>query len=196
MKLNAKKITLFLTCLAPVGLMLYDLLADRLGAEPVAAMRTITGLWTLRFLLFTLAITPIRQRLGFNFIHYRRMLGLYAFFYALLHLLIYIIFEESFDFSAIIADVLERPFIFVGMASFLLLIPLVITSTKGMMKRLGKRWKTLHKLVYLIMCLGLLHFFWVQKSDYSEPLLYTAIFIGLLLLRKSARKTLRQRNPT
>lgn len=194
MTLNYKKIAPFIACLLPAGLMIYRLFNQQLGAEPVDAMLTITGLWTLRLLLLTLAVTPLRRSLGYNAMPYRRMLGLYAFFYALLHLLIYLIFEQSFSPTAVFDDVLKRPFILVGMLAFFLLIPLTITSTKAMMKRLGKRWKTLHKAVYWLTGLALLHFTWAQKSDYSEPLFYTGIFIALLLLRKLFGRSLRQRD--
>lgn len=194
MTVNDKKTILFIACLLPAGMMIYRLFNQQLGAEPVDAMLTITGLWTLRFLLLTLAVTPIRKLSGYNAVPYRRMLGLYAFFYALLHLLIYLAFEQSFSPTAVVDDVLKRPFIFVGMLAFFLLIPLAVTSTKAMMKRLGKRWKTLHKAVYWLTGLALLHFFWAQKSDYTEPLFYLGIFIILLLLRRLFGKSLRQRD--
>lgn len=171
--------------------MLYQLFNDKLGAEPVAAMLTTTGVWAMRFLLMTLAITPMRQRFAVNLMPYRRMLGLYAFFYALLHFGVYWVFEQNFSVNALIDDALKRNFIFIGMLAFILLIPLVITSTNAMMKRLGKRWKKLHKAIYWITALGLLHFAWIQKSDYTEPLIYTAIFIGLLGVCKPSGKSLR-----
>lgn len=181
---SLSKPLLFAAALYPALLMVYQLLNEQLGAEPVDAMLMITGLWSIRFLLITLAITPIRQRLTWNFIRYRRMLGLYAFFYALLHLGIYISFEQGFSLAAIVDDVIKRNFILVGMLAFLLFLPLVVTSTKGMMKRLGKRWKTLHKSTYWLIALALLHFVWIQKSDYTEPMIYVLIGLILFSLRK------------
>lgn len=137
MTMNAKKIAVFTACLVPLALMIYQLFTNNLGAEPVHAMLETTGTWALRLLLVTLAITPIRRWFGVNVVRYRRMLGLFVMFYATLHLLIYVTFDFGFDVAAIIDDALRRKFIFVGLLAFLLLIPLTITSTKGMMKRLG-----------------------------------------------------------
>ena len=130
--------------------MAYRLIYRKLGIDPVETMMTITGTWALRFLLITLAITTIRKQFGINFIKYRRMLGIFVAFYALLHLLIYVILGHSLDLSAIIQNIAQRKFIIAGMLAFTLLTPLVITSTKKMMKRLGKNWIRLHKIVYAV----------------------------------------------
>lgn len=182
--LNLKKSVLFLIALSPSLLMCYQLFNNQLGAEPVDVMLTITGIWAIRLLLITLAITPIRQWSGINLIAYRRMLGLYVFFYVLLHFGIYFLFEQNLDIMAVINDMLERNFILLGMMAFILLIPLVITSTNSMMKRLGKHWKRLHKATYWVSGLALLHFIWIQKSDYTEPLIYLVLFFGIVCLRK------------
>lgn len=182
--MNAKKIAVFTACLVPLALMIYQLFTNNLGAEPVHAMLETTGTWALRLLLVTLAITPIRRWFGVNVVRYRRMLGLFVMFYATLHLLIYVTFDFGFDVAAIIDDALRRKFIFVGLLAFLLLIPLTITSTKGMMKRLGKRWVTLHKTVYIIAALAVLHFVWLVKSDYTQPVIYATILAVLLLARR------------
>lgn len=181
---NLKKFVLFFTALFPSLLMLYQLLNKQLGADPVDAMLTITGIWAIRFLLITLAITPIRQWLGINLMAYRRMLGLYVFFYALLHFGIYFLFEQNLDIAAVINDMLKRNFILLGMIAFILLIPLAITSTNTMMKRLGSRWRQLHKAIYWVSGLALCHFIWIQKSDYTEPLIYLVLFFGTICLRK------------
>lgn len=186
--INLKKAALFSACLLPLALMLYQLVTNQLGAEPVSDMLRTTGVWALRLLVVTLAITPIRRWFGVNLVRYRRMLGLFVTFYAVLHLLIYLIFEFGFDIAAIVDDVLRRKFIFVGMLAFLLLIPLSITSTKGMMKRLGKRWVTLHKSVYIVAILAVLHFVWLVKSDYTEPTIYAAIFALLLGARRIRKR--------
>lgn len=169
--------------------MVYQLLAQQLGAEPVDKMLQITGDWGLRFLLITLAITPIRQRLKKNWVTYRRMLGLFAFFYATSHLLIYVAFEQSFNLMGVLHEAIEKKYLFVGMSALLLMTPLAVTSTKRMMKKLGKNWTRLHKLIYPITALVILHFTWQVKSDYTEPVIYSLLFIGLLLLRKRAKKS-------
>ena len=135
----------------------------------------------LRFLLITLAVTPLRQLSGWNWlIRFRRMLGLFAFFYALLHFTTYLVLDQYFDLQAIVEDVIKRPYITVGFLAFILLIPLAATSTKAMMKRLGRHWQRLHRLLYGISILGILHFIWLVKADLLEPLLYAAILAVLL----------------
>ncbi len=189
--INWKKITVFTACCLPLLVMLYQFINQQLSAEPVDDMLRTTGIWALRLLLLTLAITPIRCWFGVNLVRYRRMLGLFVMFYVTLHLLIYLTFEFAFDIAAIVDDVLKRKFIFVGMLAFLLLIPLTITSTKGMMKRLGKRWVKLHKSVYLIAMLAVLHFVWLVKSDYGEPGIYAVLLTLLLLARRFSRPSSR-----
>ncbi len=154
---------------------------DRLGANPVETLSHRTGDWSLRFLLLTLAVTPLRRLSGWNWLlRFRRMLGLFAFFYVCLHLGVYLIFDQFFDPSAILEDIAKRPYITVGFAGFLLLIPLAATSTNGMIKRLGRNWQRLHRLVYLIGMLGVVHYWWLVKADISEPLLYAGLLTMLL----------------
>ncbi len=154
---------------------------DRLGANPVETLSHRTGDWSLRFLLLTLAVTPLRRLSGWNWLlKFRRMLGLFAFFYVCLHLGVYLIFDQFFDPSAILEDIAKRPYITVGFAGFLLLIPLAATSTNGMIKRLGRNWQRLHRLVYLIAVLGVVHYWWLVKADISEPLLYAGLLTMLL----------------
>ena len=157
---------------------------DQLGANPVETLSHRTGDWSLRFLLLTLAVTPLRRLTGWNGLQrFRRLLGLFAFFYVSLHFGVYLVFDQFFDWRAIVADIAKRPYITVGFAGWLLLIPLAVTSTGGMMKRLGRNWQGLHRLVYLIGALGVLHYLWLVKADLSEPLLYAGILALLLSYR-------------
>ncbi len=174
----------FITCLLPFVLLIYNAIGDNLGANPVEAMTHATGGWTLKFLLITLAVTPLRKILKISWLlKFRRMLGLFAFFYALLHLLTYVWFDQNFDWIAILKDIPKRPFITIGFAAFVLLIPLAMTSTNAMMRRLKKRWVRLHKLIYLIPILGIIHFIWSVKADIFEPLMYTLILVVLFSYR-------------
>ncbi len=176
------KPVLFVLCLVPLAWLVWDGVTNNLGANPVETVRRFTGEWTLRFLLIALTVTPLRRLTGWHVvIRLRRMLGLFAFFYACLHFVSYIWLDQFFMWDAIIEDVFDRPYITVGVASFLLLIPLAVTSTNGMVRRLGgRRWQRLHQLVYVIAILGVIHFLWLVKSDISEPVIYGAI-LGLLL---------------
>lgn len=154
---------------------------DALGADPVAEIEHRLGTWALRFLLLTLAITPLRQVTGQTaLLRFRRMLGLYAFAYASLHLTVYLGLDLRGYWAQVFEEISKRPYITVGFAAWLLLVPLAITSTQGWMRRLGRRWGQLHKLVYAIAILAVLHFWWIVKSDYREPLLYAAILALLL----------------
>lgn len=174
----------FLTGLLPAAWLTWALLNDALGANPFEELTRQSGLWTLRFLLLTLAMTPLRRLLGRPWpLRYRRMLGLFTFFYASAHLLTYLWFDQFFDWQEIFTDIAKRPFITVGMLAWLLLLPLALTSTKGMMKRLGRHWKRLHQLVYAIGLLAVLHFLWLVKADLREPLIYMAILLSLLGVR-------------
>jgi sulfoxide reductase heme-binding subunit YedZ len=166
----------------PLALLGWDAVFGNLGANPVEFFLRTTGVLTLVFLLITLAVTPVRKYFGWNnLIKFRRMLGLYAFFYGFLHLITYSIFDKSLDFSAIFLDVRQRPFIAVGMLAFLFLIPLAVTSTNSMIKRIGgKNWARLHKLTYLIAILGVIHFWMIVKSDIIYPFLF-AIVLAILL---------------
>jgi sulfoxide reductase heme-binding subunit YedZ len=175
----------FVASLVPLALLVHDGVTNNLGANPVEAIRLYTGDWTLRFLLIVLAVTPLRRITGWNAIlRLRRMLGLFAFFYACLHFVSYIWLDQHFMYDLIIEDVLDRPYITVGVLSFVLLIPLAMTSTNGMVRRLGaKRWQRLHKLVYVIAIAGVIHFWWLVKSDISEPSIYALLLALLLGLR-------------
>ena len=179
--LRLLKPAVFVLCLVPLGLMVFDGFTGGLGVNPVEAITHRTGDWTLRLLLVTLAMTPLRRLSGWGWpLRVRRMLGLFSFFYACLHLLTYVWLDQFFDLWAIVEDVIERPFITVGMLAFVGLIPLAVTSTNGMMRRLGRRWKVLHRLVYAVAILGVVHFWWLVKADVREPLLYALILAGLL----------------
>jgi len=169
-------------CLSPLVVLAYQPLTHNLGANPIDEITDQTGIWTLRLLLITLAVTPARRLTGWNrLIQLRRMLGLLAFFYGCLHFLTYIWLDQFFVLEDIIADVMERPFITVGFASFALLIPLALTSTTAMIKRLGgKWWQRLHRLVYAIAIGGVVHYLWLVKADIQQPLLYGGI-LGVLL---------------
>jgi methionine sulfoxide reductase heme-binding subunit len=177
-----KKLLIFINALVPLGLLGYDAFRGSLGANPIEFFLRTTGVLTLLFLLITLAVTPLRKYFGWNIlIKFRRMLGLFAFFYGFLHLITYSIFDKSLSISAITSDVWQRPFIAVGMLAFFLLIPLAITSTNGMIKRLGgKNWARLHKLTYLIAILGVIHFWMIVKSDVFYPALFGLVLAGLL----------------
>ena len=176
-----QKIVIFINALVPLLLLAWDGIFGKLGANPVEFFLRTSGVLTLVFLLITLAITPLRKRFGWNnLVKFRRMLGLYAFFYGGLHLITYAVFDKSFDIPAIFADVWQRPFIAVGMLAFFLLIPLAVTSTNGMIKRLGgKNWARLHKLTYLIAILGVVHFWLIVKSDLTYPVLFALILAFL-----------------
>ncbi len=179
------KILLFINALVPLALLLFDARRGNLGANPVEFFLRTTGVLTLVFLLITLSVTPVRKYFGWNnLVKFRRMLGLYAFFYGFLHLITYGIFDKSLSLAAIVADVWQRPFIAVGMLAFFLLIPLAVTSTNGMIKRLGgKNWARLHKLTYLVAILGVIHFWMIVKSDVFYPALFGIALAILLFYR-------------
>lgn len=173
-----------LLALLPLWLMVRATLADALGADPVAELTHRTGDWALRFLLLSLAMTPLRRVLDQAWpIRFRRLLGLYAFAYACLHLTIYVVLDLNGYWAQILEDIVKRPFITVGFLAWLLLTPLAITSTRGWIKRLGRRWGQLHRAVYAVGILAVLHFFWLVKADLREPLIYAAILALLLGLR-------------
>jgi sulfoxide reductase heme-binding subunit YedZ len=179
------KIIIFINSLVPLALLAWDASRGNLGANPVEFFLRTTGVLTLIFLLVTLSITPLRKYYGWNqLIKFRRMLGLYSFFYGFLHLITYSIFDKSLSVSAIAGDIWQRPFIAVGMFAFFLLIPLAITSTSGMIKRLGgKNWQKLHRLTYLAAIGGVVHFWMIVKSDVFYPLLFGIVLAGLLVYR-------------
>ena len=180
----------FLVCLGPFAWFVFLGFTGGLGVNPVEAVIRGIGDWALRFLLIALAVTPLRLLTGVNeFSRFRRMLGLFAFFYAFLHILAYLGADLEFDLHALWLDVLKRKYITVGMASFLILIVLAATSTAGSVRRLGgKAWRNLHRLVYAAGCLAVLHYFWMVKRDVTEPLIYGAVLAGLLALRAVKRR--------
>lgn len=174
----------FILCLIPAGQLAYQAYIGDLGANPIETITRFTGSWALIFLLISLAVTPLRRLTGRNeLIKFRRMLGLFAFFYASLHFATYIGLDLFFDFNAIGKDILKRPYITVGFTAFLLLVPLAITSTAGMIRRLGKRWQQLHRLVYLAAIAGVVHFYWLVKADITRPAQYGAVLALLLGFR-------------
>lgn len=175
---------LFLACLLPLAYLAaaaFGVAGSGLGANPVEKLLHELGRWGLKFLLITLSVTPLRRWTGWNWlIGYRRMLGLFAFFYVVLHFLVYAVLDQGLDIGAIGEDILKRPYITLGMAGLLMLIPLAVTSTRGMMRRLGKRWQKLHRLVYLIAIVGVWHYYWQVKLDTLAPTMY-ALVLALLL---------------
>jgi methionine sulfoxide reductase heme-binding subunit len=178
---------LFIVCLIPFVVLLlktFALAGLSLGPNPVEALLHELGLWALRFLLITLAITPLRDLIKQPWpLALRRMLGLYAFFYLTLHFTAWFALDLQFDWQHIGEDIAKRPFITIGFAAFVLMIPLAVTSTNGMMRRLGKRWTKLHQLVYLCAILGVWHFYWLVKKDIREPLLYATLLAVLFAWR-------------
>ncbi|MGH7844040.1 MAG: sulfite oxidase heme-binding subunit YedZ [Candidatus Binatia bacterium] len=182
--MKSLKSMVFLLCLLPLVLLGWDGYTDNLGANPIETITRATGKWTLNLLLVTLAITPLRKISGWqSLIKFRRMLGLFAFFYACLHFTTYVWLDQFFEIPSMVKDIVKRPFITVGFASFALLIPLAVTSTSGMIRRLGKRWKQLHRLVYASATGGVLHFLWLVKADIRRPVLYGGILALLLACR-------------
>ena len=185
------KPVVFVMCLVPLAWLLWDGLTRHLGANPVETLNHRTGIWTLRLLLITLTVTPLRRLTGWNnLIRLRRMLGLYVFFYACLHFLTWLVFDHFFDVHEIVKDIIKRPYITVGFLAFVLLIPLAVTSTKTWVKRLGSRWARLHRLVYVIATGGALHFLWLVKADVREPVVYGSILAVLLAYRAWRRRSM------
>ena len=194
------KPVVFTICLIPFGFLLYRAWTGQLSADPVDDITGVTGQWGLRFLLITLAVTPLRQITGLSgLIQIRRMLGLFAFFYVCLHFLTYLVLDQFFAWDFIAEDILERPYILIGFSAFLLLIPLAATSTNAMVKRMGgRRWQKLHKAVYAIACLGVVHYFLGVKANITLPVIYGFILLLLLGYRwvHSKRKSLRSIPPS
>ncbi len=183
--IRRSKPAVFALCLLPAALLVYDAFAGNISADPIEDLTRVTGIWAVRLLLITLAITPLRLLTGINpLVQLRRMIGVFAFFYVVLHFLTWLVIDNFFDFQRIIEDIIERWYILVGSVAFLALIPLAITSTNRMVKMLGgKHWRNLHKLVYLIAILGILHFYLQVKADITEPVIYGAILAVLLGFR-------------
>lgn len=176
-------------CLGPVLTLLakgFHLVAQDLGADPISVITLTTGHWTLILLLVTLSITPGRRITGWNWlIRFRRLTGLFAFFYGCLHLLTYIWFDKFFDFPEMIRDIGKRPFITMGFLAWTLMLPLALTSTTASIRRLGKRWQTLHRLIYFSATAGVIHFWWLVKKDISRPEKYALVLTLLILFRIS-----------
>ena len=166
----------------PIGRIAWKGFHSLLGANPIQVITWSTGTWTLVFLMLTLSITPVRKLTKqYWLIQYRRMLGLYAFFYGCLHFTTYIWLDQFFDLHSIAKDVVKRPFITVGFTAFILMIPLALTSTQGSIRRLGKRWVTIHRLIYVTAIAAVIHYYWLVKKDIRKPVIY-AIILGILLL--------------
>jgi len=184
LKSGYAKLIAHLLCLLPFAGLVWAVFNNGLGANPVEKLTHETGDWTLRFLLLTLSLTPLRQWTGqAAWIRFRRMLGLYTFFYVSCHFLIWFVADHSLDLGYMAEDIVKRPYITLGFSAFLLLVPLAVTSNQFMIRRLGKKWKSLHQLVYLILLLGVLHFLWLVKADYLEPGIYAIIAVILLVHR-------------
>ena len=178
------KPSIFFLSLIPFLLILYKIIFNKLGPEPVKEITHFTGEWTLLFIIFTLSMSPLKKITKLNiWISFRRMLGLFLFFYATLHMLTYVAIDYRLDFQSISKDILTKKFIFVGFVAWILLLPLAFTSSKKAIIYLKDKWKKLHRLIYLISILGIIHFIWLVKKDLTEPIIYAVIVIILLLFR-------------
>ena len=187
--LRYSKVFVFLLCLWPLYSIIYQIFNNKLGPEPVDKIINHFGEWTLIFIFLTLSISPLKKITNSTiWIKYRRMLGLFVFFYASIHLLSYVGLDYRFDFQPIINDVLKKKFVFIGFAAWLLLIPLAITSSNKMMKILKHNWKKIHRLIYVIGVFGVLHFIWLSKTIFFKPLIFLVILIILLLFRINFKK--------
>ena len=183
------KAFIFFLCLWPIGIIISNIYYNDLGAEPVKKIMNHFGEWTLIFICLTLAMSPLKRITNLSFwIKFRRMLGLFVFFYATVHLLTYVGLDYRFDWDPIINDVLKKKYIFIGFSAWLLLTPLAITSSQKMIKILGRNWKNLHRLVYVIAIFGSLHYIWLSKTIFFKPLVYTLIIVVLLALRIKIKK--------
>jgi sulfoxide reductase heme-binding subunit YedZ len=168
--------------------MLFDALTGHLAADPVKDLTHRTGTWGITAITATLAVTPLRRATGWNVLQsYRRMLGLFAFFYLCLHFSVYLVLDQFFDWHTIVKDVAKRPYITVGFTAFVLLVPLALTSTRGWVRRLGRRWVALHALVYVVALAGIVHFAWSQKADETRPRIYGVVLVTLLAARLAPR---------
>jgi methionine sulfoxide reductase heme-binding subunit len=179
------KLLAFLLCLGPAFVLTWKGFHSRLGANPIDVITRTTGRWTLTFLLITLSVTPVRRMLGLAWlIRFRRMLGLYAFFYGTLHLMTYVWLDKFFDVHDMLHDIAKRRFITAGMTAWALMLPLALTSTAGWIRRLGgRRWRLLHRLIYFSAAAGVVHFIWLVKADLRRPLTYGAVLAALLVFR-------------
>ena len=189
----------FLACAAPFGWLVTRALTGRLGINPVEDITLTTGIWALRFIVVTLAVTPLRRLAGWNrVIQYRRMFGLFAFFYATMHFLTYIAIDQFFAFDLILKDVVKRRFITAGFFAFVLMIPLAVTSTKGWIRRLGRRWQSLHRLIYLTAIGAAVHYLWKVKVIIGSPVYYTAaiaLLLGFRVVWELRKRAERPRRP-
>ena len=179
------KVLVFLACLGPLAVLVWKGFHDQLGANPVDVITRSTGKWTLTFLLITLSVTPLRKLAALPWmVRFRRMLGLFAFFYGSLHLMTYVWLDKFFDVNAMLHDIAKRRFITAGMTAWALMLPLALTSTAGWIRRLGgRRWQMLHRLIYFSAAAGVIHFIWLVKADLRRPLTYGAILCALLGVR-------------
>ena len=195
LKSKRTKPVLHLLCLAPFVYLLWAALAGGLGANPVEKLTHQTGDWTLRLLLVTLALSPLRQWTGEGaWIRFRRMTGLYCYFYCCCHFAIWFGADHSLDLGDMLDDIVKRPYITLGFSAFVLLLPLALTSNQASLRRLGRRWKTLHQLVYAVVVLGVLHFLWLVRADYLEASIYAIIAVVLLLHRVGPVRRLKFRS--
>jgi sulfoxide reductase heme-binding subunit YedZ len=180
-KMRWVRAALFVICLLPFAQLIYNAFTDNLGANPIDAITRHTGSWALILLLVTLSVTPLRKILSWNeLVKYRRMLGLFAFFYATLHFSTFLVLDHFFDFTAILKDIMKRPYVTAGFTGFVLMIPLAITSTTAMIRRLGKKWQQLHRLVYIAALAGVIHFYWLVKADIRRPAQYGFVLAFVL----------------
>ncbi len=183
------KPSIFFLSLIPFFLILYKIIFNKLGPEPVKEITHFTGEWSLLFIIFTLSMSPLKKITKLNiWISFRRMLGLFLFFYATLHMLTYVAIDYRLDFQSISKDILTKKFIFVGFAAWVLLLPLAFTSSKKAMIYLKDKWKKLHRLIYLVSIFGIIHFIWLVKKDLTEPLIYAVIVFILLLFRFNVKR--------
>ena len=190
------KPAVFLAALGPLAWLVYNAFWGDLGANPIEIITNTTGIWTLRFIVVTLAITPLRWLTKWNLIiNFRRMVGLFAFFYGTLHFMIYFVLDRSLMFDGLWEDIVKRPYITMGFTAFVLMIPLAVTSTRGWIRRLGgRRWNLLHKLVYVSAVLGVIHYWWKVKLDVTNPMIYAgivAVLLGSRVVRALARRQTR-----
>ena len=183
------KVLVFILCLWPLAIISLNIYFDELGPEPIKKIMHHFGEWTLIFICLTLAMSPLKRFTHFSFwTKFRRMLGLYVFFYATLHLLVYVGLDYRFDWDPILNDVLKKKYIFIGFSAWLLLIPLTATSSQKMIKLLKHNWKKIHKLIYVIAVFGSLHYIWLSKTIFFKPLIYSLIILVLLALRIRIKK--------
>ena len=178
------KVLIFTLSLMPIFFIIYQIITNQLGPEPIKDITHHTGKWTLYFIVITLAMTPLKKITKMNiWINYRRMFGLFIFFYASVHLMTYVGLDYRFDLTSIGDDIIKKKYIFIGFSAWLLLIPLAVTSNKRMMKILKDKWKKLHKLIYLISLFGVIHYLWLVKRDLTEPLIFLVVILILLAFR-------------